>query len=220
MAQIKKFFHVRRSIRITPPHKRNFWSPKLSASIHHQVHANVSERHVPLRLLHPCSLESERNTNTCNCCSNANAWKRHIPSRLLHLCSSESECKPTPTIVAMQMPKKGTSPQDSFTYVLQNQNENAHICLKLQPVIDDNLDLWLIIPVYMFLKHFPRVYNHTHWSSLHENAKNRLRQKKWKSLKTTQILSNHALDSLNLQLRKKMANWCEVVSHMKTNFHN
>jgi hypothetical protein len=44
---IEKFFHVRRSIRITPPHKRNFWSPKVSTSIHHQAHANVSERHVP-----------------------------------------------------------------------------------------------------------------------------------------------------------------------------
>ena len=118
MAQITKFFHVWRSIRITPPHKRNFWSPKVSASIHHQVHANVSERHVPLRLLHPCSSKSERNTDTCNCC-NANAWKRHIPSRLLHLCSSESECK------------------------------RPHLQL-LQPVIDDNLDLWLIIPVYIF----------------------------------------------------------------------
>ena len=73
------------------PTKQKFWSQKVSTSIHHQVHANVSERHVPLRLLHPCSSESERNTNTCNCC-NANAWKRNIPSRLLHLCSSESEC--------------------------------------------------------------------------------------------------------------------------------
>ena len=50
----------------------------------------------------------------------------------------------------MQMPEKGTSPQDSFTYVLRNRNANAHICLKLQLVIDDNLDLWLIIPVYIF----------------------------------------------------------------------
>ena len=49
----------------------------------------------------------------------------------------------------MQMAEKGTSPQDSFTYVLQNRNANAHIFLKSQPVIDDNLALWLIIPFYI-----------------------------------------------------------------------
>ena len=69
------------------------------------------------------------------------------------------------------MPEKGTSPQDSFTYVLRNRNANAHICIKLQPVIDDNLDHTCL---HFVLKRLPRVYNHTHWSSLHENAKNRL----------------------------------------------
>jgi hypothetical protein len=40
-----------------------------------------------------------------------------------------------------------------------------------------------------------------------------------KILKTIQRLFNHALDSLNLPVRK-LENWCEVVSHIKANFQN
>jgi hypothetical protein len=118
------------------PTKENFWSPKVSASIHHQVHANVSERHVPLRLLHPCSSES-------------GTQHQHL-QLLQRKCLKKAHPLKTPSPmffgIRMQTPHltiaaKGTSPQDSFTYVLRNRNANTHICLKLQPVIDDNLDL-------------------------------------------------------------------------------
>jgi hypothetical protein len=55
------------------------------------LYANVFKRHIPSRLLHPRTSESECKANTCNCCKE-NVWKKAHPC-LLHLCSSELKCR-------------------------------------------------------------------------------------------------------------------------------
>jgi hypothetical protein len=74
-------------VEILPDHTSPQKNLLVSKSINFICMQMSSKGHIPSRLLHPCTSESECKAITCNGCK-ANVWKKAHPC-LLHLCSSE-----------------------------------------------------------------------------------------------------------------------------------